>query len=197
MMRRLPLPALLVLLAAAVAIAVAGQVLLQATFASVKHPVSLFVANTTADPQTVRGWYSALVEQGTLERMVATELVDFVWIGGIACAVFLLTLTCARLLARRNPVASARLYGIAPWVTLAPLLDVVENGFSLLMLSDPMGFPDVLAYLHAAASWIKLAAIVAVATSLPSYALWAAWAGGRGAERKDRLSPRVAAPGSD
>ena len=87
---------------AVVVTAATGQAWLQATFATVRHPVTLGVANTTADAETVRGWYRVLLAQGTFDRMVATELVDLVWVSGVAATAVLLTVLAARLLERRN-----------------------------------------------------------------------------------------------
>lgn len=193
-MRELRTPLLSVLFAASVATAVIGQVWLQATFATVRHPVTLAVANTTADPGTVRGWYRVLIEQGTLDRMVTTELVDYVWVLGLAASVVLLTVLVARLLRRRNPRASRLLSRLAPWAALAPGIDAIENALSLLMLADPLGFPDILAFAHAGVSWLKLAAIIAVSVALGVYALWAAWTGGDGSDRGSPVPPRIAAP---
>jgi hypothetical protein len=189
---------LVLLLAAAVAVAAVGQVWLQATFATVRHPASLGVANTTADADALRGWYRVLLAQGTLDRMVATELVDLVWVGGVAASSVLLTLVAARLLSRRNPPAAGLLRRIAPWTALAPGMDLVENGLSLVMLADPLGFPAPLAVAHAVVSWLKLAGMVAVGVGVPAYSLWSARRGeGGGRGGRVELSPRVAPAGPD
>jgi hypothetical protein len=197
-MNRSPTSVLVGLLVVAVATAVTGQVWLQATFATVRHPVALGVANTTADAETVRGWYRVLLGQGTLDRMVATELVDLVWVSGVAATAVLLTVLAARSLERRDPPAAAVLRRIAPWTALAPGLDLAENGLSLLMLGDPLGFPAPLAAAHAAVSWVKLAAMVGVGVGVPAFWLWSLRrnrGGGRGG-RVD-LPPRVAPSGPD
>ena len=151
---------------AAVAAAVAAQVWLQATFATVGHPVSLGAANTTADPAVVRGWYATLAEQGTLDRMVATELVDLAWIAALAAVLVIGTMLAAHLLRDRRPQLAGVLRRAAPWTALAPALDLVENALSLTMLADPTDFPDGLAIAHAAASWAKLVAVIAVPVAL-------------------------------
>lgn len=174
MIRNLPAPALALPLAAALGLSAFGQILLQSSFRQTCHPVSLFRANTTADPARIRDWSATLSAQGTLNRMIAVEITDLIWIAGLAATAILMTLLAARLLRRRNPAASDRLYRIAPYTALAPALDLVENVVSLAMLSDPTGFPDTLAHLHAAASWAKLAAIGTVATAIPAYAICAA-----------------------
>jgi hypothetical protein len=191
-------PVLLTLLAAAVTVAVLGQVWLQATFATVRHPVPLGVANTTADPATVRGWYRALIDQGTLDRMVATELVDLMWIVGVSGSVVLLTLVAARLLEHRNPPAAHLLRRLAPWTALAPGLDVIENAISLAMLVRPLDVAAALAIGHAVVSWLKLVGMAGVGVGVLGYSLWSARSGGGGGRaRRHRLPPRVAPAGPD
>lgn len=171
---RLSTSALVAMLGLAVGVAVAGQVLLQATFATVRHPVALGIANTTSNADTLRAWYQVLRAQGTLDRMVATELVDLIWVTGAAACVVLLALLAARLLERRNPDAARLLRRIAPWTALAPGLDVVENVLSLAMLAEPVAFPAALAAAHAAVSSVKLAAMILVAVAVPAFSLWSA-----------------------
>ncbi|WP_232668726.1 hypothetical protein [Pseudonocardia sp. TRM90224] len=165
---------LLALLTGSAGLAAVGQVLVQRTFAEVRHPVTLAEANLTFDAATVRGHYQVLVAQGTLPRMVATELVDFIWSVGLASSLIMIVLTVAALLRHRNPAGSRRLRRMAPLMALAPACDVVENSVSLMMLSDPFGFPEVLAPLHAGFSVAKLTLAAASATLAPAYAVVAA-----------------------
>ncbi|MHA6628795.1 hypothetical protein ACU61A_25425 [Pseudonocardia sichuanensis] len=159
------------LLAAAVVMAVVAQVLLQSVFATVRHPVALGVANTTGDAELVRSWHRRLLAQGTLEEMVATELVDLLWIAALAAVAVLATALAARLLAPHDPWGASVLRRSAPWTALAPGLDLLENALSLAMLADPLGFPAWLAAAHASVSRAKLAAVVAVAVGVPAFAL--------------------------
>ncbi len=162
---------LLALLTGSVGLAVLGQILVQRTFAGVRHPVTLAEANLGFDAETVRGHYRVLAAQGTLDRMVATELVDVIWSVGLAASLTMIVLTAAALLRHRNPAGSRRLRRMAPLMALAPACDVVENSVSLVMLSDPFGFPEVLAPLHAGFSVAKLTFAAASATLAPVYAI--------------------------
>lgn len=187
--RTLPLALTTAVCAAA---AVGAQLLLQAVFATVDHPVTLLRANHNADAATAREWHRTLLAQDTLDRMVLTEQVDYLWMAALAAALVSITLLASRLLAPRAPRASARLRRFAPWAALAPAVDAAENAVSLLMLSDPIGFPAPLAALHAALAWLKLMAIAAVAAGASGYALAAALRGERhGGEGS--VSPRSAA----
>ncbi|WP_199035742.1 hypothetical protein [Glycomyces salinus] len=180
--------------AAFVAAAVGAQLLLQSVFATVDHPETLLRSNHNADADTARDWHRILLEQGTLDRMIRTEQVDYLWMAALAAALVSITLLASRLLAVRAPLASARLRRFAPWAALAPAVDAAENAVSLLMLSDPLGFPAPLAAVHAALAWLKLMAIAAVAVGASGYALAAALGGERhGGEGS--VSPRGAAAG--
>lgn len=46
-------------------------------------------------------------------------------------------------------------YSLVPLGILAALLDAVENAFILAMLTDPSGFPDILAIMHSTFALIK------------------------------------------
>lgn len=182
----------------AAVLAALTQVAVQRTFAAVRHPVSLGRANTTADPDLIRGWYHLLQEQGTFGWMVATELVDLGWVVAVATFVLLGTLLLSRLVARRNQPAADLLRRAAPWLALAPGLDLLENGLSLTMLADPEGFPDGLALAHAAVSRVKLGAMIAVGVAGPGFALVAYALGGGGRDGgEDDVPPRLAAPDPD
>ncbi|OLT12375.1 hypothetical protein BJF78_03915 [Pseudonocardia sp. CNS-139] len=174
-------------LAGSVTVAVAGQVWLQATFATVRHPVALGVANAATDAPVVRGWLEVLLAQGTLDRMVATELVDLVWVVGVMASVVLLTLLAARHLETRAPRVARVLRRVAPWTALAPGLDLLENGLSLALLADPLGFPPVLAVAHGTVGTVKLAAMVAVGVVVPGLWLLAwTWSARRGHTKAGR-----------
>lgn len=155
----------------AAAAAFAAQLTLQQTFATVRHPVSLLAANLTFDPDTVRGYYRVLDSQHTLDNMVRTEYVDYLWMVALAAFLFLVTRFVAALLATRHPAASGRLRTLAVVAPLVPVLDAVENAFSLVMLADPWGFPAWLAVAHAGVSWAKTLGIPVVAVGLPCYAI--------------------------
>ncbi|WP_152364396.1 hypothetical protein [Microlunatus speluncae] len=176
------IPVLALALFGALGVAVGGQVALQASFARVRHPESLATANLTADAETVRGWYQQLAAQGTLDQMIITETVDYLWMAGLAASLVLVTFLAAALVRRRHSKAAARLHRLAPAMIAAPALDAVENALSLIMLSDPVGFPDPLAYAHAGVSMIKVVAAIGSATVVPAYAVWALIRGGTGTD---------------
>ncbi|MBE1878335.1 hypothetical protein [Myceligenerans pegani] len=163
-----PLPGNAVLLAwfVVTALAAAGvQIWLQATFRLAHHPVPLAQANLEADPAVVRGWYEQLLAQGTYLQFVRAELVDLLWPACLAGALVSLYRLIGGLLRVLDPPVARLLVRLAPFAAVGPAFDVVENGFSLAMLTDPTGFPDWWATAHVVASWCKLAGSVLAAVA--------------------------------
>lgn len=145
----------------ALVLALLAQLNLQLTFRLVGHPVPLGAANLEPDPEVVRGWYALLIEQGTYLQMVRTELVDILWAILLGFAVVTLNRFVGGLLRNvHRPIASL-LVRWAPLAAAGPAFDVVENIFSLAMLTDPFGFPAWWSFAHAAASWAKIVTAIA------------------------------------
>lgn len=182
----------LVFAAAAIGAGLA-QLALQLAFRQVRHPVPLGAANLEPDAEVVRGWYSVLIEQGTYLWMIRTELVDLVWPVMLALAIVSLYRLVAGLLRGIDPPISRWLYRWAPVWLVGPAFDIVENAFSLAMLTDPFGFPDWWAVAHVAASWVKIAGSVAsavVGPTLTVVALARRRRGRRASDGREALSPR-------
>ncbi|MFD1718752.1 hypothetical protein [Georgenia deserti] len=154
--------------AVAATAALAAQLWLQATFRLVEHPVSLGAANLEADPGIVRGWYRTLMEHGTYGQMIRTEVVDLIWPVTLAATLFCLYRLVGGLLRRHRPRAASLIYRLAPLGIVGPAFDLVENAFSLAMLTDPFGFPDWWAAAHVWASWAKIAGSVAAGVVGPT-----------------------------
>src|SRR5699024_2754348 len=96
------------------ALALAAQLNMQATFAQVNHPFALGLANLEADVAVVRGWYAQLMDQGTYLQFVRTELVDMVWAVGLAAALVTLYRLVGGLLRDVHPPIGRGLFRWAP-----------------------------------------------------------------------------------
>lgn len=151
--------------AVALVLALLAQWNLQLTFRRVEHPVALGTANLEADPEVVRGWYAQLIEQGTYLQMIRTELVDIPWAILLGATLISLYRFVGGLLRRIHPPVSSWLVRWAPLAAVGPGFDLVENAFSLAMLTDPFGFPDWWALAHVVASWLKIIGAVAAAST--------------------------------
>ncbi len=173
-------------------LAAAAQVNLQLTFAQVRHPVPLGTANLEADVEVLRGWYGLLMDQGTYLLMIRTELVDIPWAVLLGLTIVALYRLVATLLRDIHPPIAAWLYRWAPVWAIGPAFDLVENAFSLAMLTDPFGFPAWWSVAHVAASWLKIAGSVVAGVVGPTLTVIALVLG-RGRRAKDAgqaLSPR-------
>jgi hypothetical protein len=148
---------------ATLVLALLAQLDLQLTFRLVEHPVSLAAANLEADATVVRGWYAVLLEQGTYLQMIRTELVDLLWPIALGAALIALFRFVGGLLRRVHPPISRVLFRWAPLAAIGPAFDVIENAFSLAMLTDPFGFPAWWSVAHVIASWLKIACSVVAA----------------------------------
>lgn len=144
---------------------------LHATFELVGHPVSLNEANGEPSAAVQREWYGRLVQQGTLGLMIRTELIDTLWAASLACVVVGVNRLAAGLLRRWSPGVAAVALALAPLGALAPAIDVAENVCSLVMLTDPFGFPDGWAAAHAGLSRAKGIGIALSATVGPGLAV--------------------------
>lgn len=150
------------------ALALLAQVNLQLTFRLVEHPVALAATNLESDPDVVRAWFALLMERGTYLYIVRTELVDIPWAILFGSALVALYRFVGGLLRGTHAPIAAGLVRWAPLAAIGPAFDIVENAFSLAMLTDPFGFPDWWAAAHVVASWSKIAGSVASALVGPT-----------------------------
>lgn len=174
--RRAPaLGTLFLVFLVAVALLLLAQALVRRTFAGVNHPVTLNEANAEADPAVVRGWYQQLMEQGTYLQMVRTEVVDLLFAVALGLAVTAFVRLLGVALVPAHERIGRFLFAWAPAFALSAPVDLVENAFSLAMLTDPLDFPDWWAGAHAALSVVKYAFAIAspvVGFSLAGVALF-------------------------
>lgn len=134
---------------------VGGLMLANAWFARSNIGEELFAVQLAFNADVIRDQYARLVAQGTLDTYVTTQVLDYLFITGLAAFGWLLH----RLIARAHPPGSrwhriARFGGLL--VVTSAGLDAVENLFAFAMLADPSGFLSWLAPIYsslAAAKW--------------------------------------------
>uniref|UniRef100_UPI003B3AE900 hypothetical protein n=1 Tax=Pseudactinotalea sp. TaxID=1926260 RepID=UPI003B3AE900 len=154
----------------------------------VEAPVALAVYGLENDADTLREWYSRLHEASRLPLLIRSEAVDLLWAVALAATLIALVHLVAQLGATRRPRLAAAMRRWAPLIALGPVFDLVENAFSLAMLTDPAGFPDWWALAHGAAARAKFAlsgigAVVGIA--LTTIIVWPARRMDRSAARSD------------
>ncbi len=136
---------ILLLLAASVGLLVSGLRTANEHYALSQYPPPLFQGQLAFSAELVKGWYATLLEKGTLEVYRQTQYLDFLFIVGLMSTILFTQL----LLIKLNPRES-RWYtfavGMSFWGPALATADVWENLVTLVMLSDPTGFPNILAY---------------------------------------------------
>ena len=131
---------------------------LDASYAASGHPVDYMTGQTSFSGETIKGYYAAMIESGTLDVYVRTQLIDFAFIIGFLA----IGLCVCTLIARLSRAESfGRRIGI--WAGLAFVLggisDMIENGWSFIMLANPSDFADWLAIPYSSFAVLKFALI--------------------------------------
>ena len=142
------------LLALSLLLAAAGYVAVELSFAATHYPVSLLEGQLTFSGPAIKSHYATLLAQGTFDRFVLTQVIDFAWIVGLMLTLFFAHVAIARgqpAGSRWRPLA-LRLAVVAPLIAAS---DALENAVSFIMLADPTGFPDWLAVLYSGLAAIK------------------------------------------
>lgn len=131
---------------------------LDASYAASQHPVDYMTGQTSFSGETIKGYYAAMSETGTLDVYVTTQWIDFGFIlGFMAIGLFVCTL-CARLGRPGSLGRTAGVFAGAAFV-LGGLSDAVENGWSFVMLANPSTFPDWLALPYSGFAVLKFGMI--------------------------------------
>jgi hypothetical protein len=131
---------------------------LDRSYAASMHPVDYVTGQTSFDAATIKGYYAAMEEAGTLGIYVRTQMIDYGFIIAMCClALFVFTLIAR--LGREGSLG--RQIGI--WAGLLVLMgaacDAIENGWSFVMLANPAGFADWLALPYSGFASIKFGLI--------------------------------------
>jgi len=131
---------------------------LNASYAASNHPVDYATGQTTFDGATIKSYYAAMQDAGTLDVYWTTQLIDFGFIAAIA-ALGLFVCTLAARLSR--PASWGRRIGFAAGAAaiIGALCDAAENAISFVMLSNPAEFANWLALPYSGFAVLKFAAI--------------------------------------
>jgi hypothetical protein len=143
-----------IFIALSLLLATIGYVAVEVSFATTKYPVSLLEGQLAFSGTAIKSHYAALLAQGTFDRFVLTQVIDFAWIIGLMLTLFFAHVA----IARGQPAGShwrqlaLRLAVVAPMIAAS---DAFENAVSFVMLADPKGFPDWLAPLYSGFAALK------------------------------------------
>lgn len=131
---------------------------LDASYAASGHPVDYATGQTTFSGEAIKGYYAHMLELGTLDVYRTTQLIDFGFILAIACMGMFVCTLVARASRQGSWGRSAGI--IAGLCTLGGALsDAIENGWSFIMLANPIDFANWLAIPYSAFASLKFALI--------------------------------------
>ena len=131
---------------------------LDRSYAALMHPVDYVMGQTSFDATTIKGYYATTEEAGTLGIYVRARIIDYGFIVAMCClALFVFTLIVR--LGRDGSVG--RRIGIWPGllVWMGVICDAIENGGAFVMLANPTGFADWLAFPYSGFASVKFALI--------------------------------------
>lgn len=126
---------------------------------------------TSLSGETIKGYYATMSDAGTLDVYVTTQWIDFGFILGF----FGIGLFVCTLIARLNrPLSFGRNTGVLAGLAFVfgGLNDMIENGWSFVMLANPSSFADWLALPHSTFAVVKFGLItLGMALALASLVL--------------------------
>lgn len=144
----------------------AASAWLNTSYAASGYPVPYYVAQLSFSAERLKGWYAAMLQQGTLDLYLRTQHIDFVFIASTLLLHFFTLVLASRAFpagsrGRRTMVAAAAVSAIAP------MADAAENLVSYVMLAQPLGFPSWLALVYSSFSAVKFAFFCFAYLALP------------------------------
>lgn len=130
---------------------------LNASYAASRFPVPYHEAQLSFSAPRLKAWYAQLIDFGTLDVYLRTQYIDHLFI----LTVLILHVAALLWVSRMFPATHGgrRMLVIAALLSVvAPLADTLENFVSYVMLADPRGFPDGLAWLYSGLAALKFGA---------------------------------------
>lgn len=127
---------------------------MRALWAQAKFPTDVFTMQLSFSGEFLKEGYRFMLENGDLGAFRKWQIVDFAFMA--AYGIF--GISSALLVGHRFPPTSKNKihsYYAATLMIIVPLLDVCENLTSLLTLSNPMDFPNILGVIHSLFALIK------------------------------------------
>ncbi|MDO3381073.1 hypothetical protein [Gilvimarinus algae] len=128
-------------------------------YARSEFPVPYYIGQTRFSGEVLKGYYRELLEKGTLDVYIQTQLVDYVFM--VATFLSFFCLAAAVLHTVHKVYGEGILLRIARvFVWLAPsaaLMDALENLISFVMLANPTGFANWLAIPYSSFAVCKFA----------------------------------------
>lgn len=128
-------------------------------FEGTGYPVTLITSQMRFNASKLKSDFSVLIDEGTLNDYKMIQYLDLGIM--ISTAVFFGALALFSIKGfDNNSDWRKRGYIVALLFPISGLLDAIENVFLLIMLEDPLGFPDWLAYIYSSLALAKLVVFI-------------------------------------
>ncbi len=112
---------------------------LEKSYMQSQFPVSYFEQQTSFNAPKMKEWYAYMIDQGTFELYIQTQLIDFLFIATVIFAGFTLWSFTANLHPKTH-VFNTWGQQLAFALPIAGIFDVLENLVSLIMIENPVDF---------------------------------------------------------
>ncbi|MFX1567121.1 MAG: hypothetical protein ACFFCV_02000 [Promethearchaeota archaeon] len=119
-------------------------------FFTISYPVSFIESQLSFSGQIIKQHNAS----ANIELYRIANVLDYFFMISYGSIFFCLGLIIARKFSERTIWRKFSLL-LIPLALIAPLCDAIENIFILLMLTDPLGFPDIWAITHSIFALIK------------------------------------------
>lgn len=135
---------------------------LDASYANSQFPVPFYIGQTTFDANELKAYYQVLLDKGTLDIYLKTQLIDYVFMAGTFVSFFCLASAVMQSLKlARMPTLFIRIAIFFVWFApLAAAFDALENLVSFIMLADPQGFANWLVMPYSSFAVTKFAIFI-------------------------------------
>ena len=147
---------------------------LNTSYASSGFPVPYWQAQLSFDAVKIKGWYQVLIERGTLDRYIQTQYIDYVFIVSVLILQVVFLLAISRAMPADSWMRRAMI-GAAMLSTIAPIADALENVVSYVMLANPLGFANGLAWVYSSLAVVKFAMFTFAYVAAVLCAIAAVW----------------------
>ena len=133
-----------------------ANTILEESYRKSQFPVPFAVGQTTFNGTLLKSYFKYMIDQGTLDIFVQTQLIDFLFIISVILMGFFIWIFVARLHQADTFFRNAGLW-FSLSLPLAGISDVIENLISFVLLANPLGFSNWLAIVYSTVAVIKFA----------------------------------------
>ena len=147
------------------------RIRLDEMYAASNHPVDFATGQTGFDGQEVKSFYAHMQELATLDLYVDTQLFDFLFMASVALFGVLFGTFVARF-ARDGSWGRKLALSASGLAVTGALLDACENAVSFVMLANPQGFANWLAYPYSGFAVAKFAMLTLAMAAIILAIIW-------------------------